>query len=188
MTQTVIDGSAKVLLLRRAPRIEGPYDDEPHDRTHVAIDGSLALAFPASRISSVPLQLVPPAGGVDADIDTRVDLDHQPAPPIPDPRRLVGPVAQAIAEVLTGFRPPQQLSQIATLDVLRLLERNAGRMVPRGVSTPPRPRVCALRLCEPRAGVAEVAAVIDTGPRCRAMALRLEAHQSKWRCTVVRVG
>jgi Family of unknown function (DUF6459) len=184
MTEIQTTGTAKVLLLRRAPRLDGPYDDESHDRAPVAIDGALALAFPPSTATAVPLRLVPPAGGIDDDIDE----GGRDVLPISDPRRLVGPLAQAIAEVLTGFRSPQQLAQVATLDVLRLLERNAGRMVPRGVRTPPRPRVASLRLCEPRAGVAEVAAVIDTGTRCRAMALRLESQQSKWRCTVVRVG
>jgi hypothetical protein len=181
---TEIAGPAKVLLLRRAPRIEGLYDDErPEPGMAVAIDGALALAFPPSTGAAVPLQLVPPAGGVDAP-----EADAPVTGPTTDPRRLAGPLAQAIAEVLTGFRAPQQLAQIATLDVLRLLERNAGRMVPRGVRTPPRPRVSTLRLCEPCAGVAEIAAVIDTGARRRAMALRLEAYRGQWRCTVLRVG
>lgn len=171
-----------MLTLRPAPRFDGPYDDEPSGRPAHVVEGNLALAFPRSTTAAMPLRLVPPAGGVDG---------HESAnaiEPIPDPRRLVGPVAQAIAEVLMGGRAPQQLSEIATLDVLALLERNAGRLVPRGVRVPPRPRVTAIRVCEPRRGVAEVAAVIDTGARKRAMALRLQASQGRWRCTVVRVG
>jgi hypothetical protein len=184
LTDQSDDGQAKVLLLRHAPRIDGPYDDEDHARSPLLIDGSLALAFPASTTVAMPIRLVPPAGGADDHLD-----DHRlPTNPIPDPRRLIGPFAQAVAEVLTGFRAPQQLAQVVTLDVLALLERNAGRLVQRGVRLPPRPRVSSLRLCEPRAGVAEVAAVIDTGTRSRAMALRLEAPNARWRCTVLRVG
>ncbi|HEX3706207.1 MAG TPA: Rv3235 family protein [Mycobacteriales bacterium] len=184
MTDQADAGAAKVLMLRHAPRVDGPYDDETHERSAIVIDGSLALAFPPSMTLTMPLRLVPPAGGV----DTPNDDPSATTAAAPDPRRLIGPLAQAIAEVLTGFRPPQQLAQVATLDVLALLERNAGRMVPRGVRTPQRPRVSSLRLCEPRAGVAEVSAVIDTGVRRRAMALRLEAPNARWRCTVLRVG
>jgi hypothetical protein len=143
----------------------------------------------------MPLQLVPPAGGVDSTPEVVVT----PAERLPDPRRLVGPLAQAIAEVLMGGRAPQQLSEIATLDVLAFLERNSGRLRPRGARVPPRPRVTSLRLCEPRRGVLEIAAVIDTGGRSRAMALRLQVGRQsafysaeqgplRWRCTVVRVG
>jgi hypothetical protein len=41
---------------------------------------------------------------------------------------------------------------------------------------------------QPRAGVAEVCAVIDTSPRRRAIALRLEETEGRWRCTEVQVG
>jgi hypothetical protein len=190
-----------MLLIRKAPRLDGPYDDEPGDRPGAALHGNLALAFPRSTAAAMPLRLVPPAGGVDGVPDEVV----APAEPLPDPRRLVGPLAQAIAEVLMGARPPQQLSEIATLEVLAMLERNAGRLRPRGTGVPRRPRVSSLRLCEPRRGVLEIAAVIDTGERSRAMALRLQvgrhsalyntnafnsAEQAplRWRCTVVRVG
>lgn len=184
-----------VLLLSRAPRLDGPYDDEPGGRLRASVHGSLALAFPRSTAAAMPLRLVPPAGGADAAAEEAVAAVE----PLPDPRRLVGPLAQAVAEVLTGARPPQQLSEIATLEVLGLLERNAGRLRPRGERVPPRPRVTALRLCEPRRGIVEVAAVIDTGGRSRAMALRLQVGRQtalygaergplRWRCTVVRVG
>ena len=178
-----------LLLLRRAPRIDGPYDDERPTRTVTAVDGSLALAFPPSNTSSMPLRLVPPAGGADAGAEAASGEPCRPAPSHAlDPRPLIGPLAQAIAEVLAGFRPPQQLAQAVSFDVLGLLERNAGRLISRGVRSPARPRVTSVRLCEPLVGIAEVAAVIDTGTRRRAMALRLEAPNARWRCTDLRVG
>src|SRR5580698_5430973 len=103
MTQPASKGSATALLRRRAPRLDGPYDDESHDRTPVAIDGTLALAFPPSTAPAVPLRLVPPAGGIDPETESADLPDVRRAQPIPDPRRLAGPLAQAIAEVLTGF-------------------------------------------------------------------------------------
>lgn len=178
---------AKVLTLRRAPRFDGPYDDE-HPDPCLIVDGSLALAFPPSVSSALPLRLVPPAEDPEPSGAHRADR-------ILDPRRVAAPVAQGVAEVLMGVRPPQQLTQITTLDVLAQLERNAGRLAPRvaprvaprGRATA-RPRVSSIRICEPCAGVAEVCAVVDTGRRRRALALRLEAIDGRWQCTVLRVG
>ncbi|HVV77862.1 MAG TPA: Rv3235 family protein [Mycobacteriales bacterium] len=176
---------AQVFGLRRAPRFEGPYDDERPDPPAQMVDGSLALAFPPSVSNALPLRLVPPARAE--------DLAPEPCPPsqVPSPRRFVAPFAQGVAEVLMGVRPPQQLAQAATLDVLGQLERNAGRLAPRlaaRTATRPRPRVSSVRLCEPAEGVAEVCAVVDTGARRRALALRLELIAGRWQCTVLRVG
>jgi hypothetical protein len=75
--------------------------------------------------------------------------------------------------------------------VLGQLERNAGRLAPRAAARNAgrtRPRISSVRLCEPCPGVAEVCAVVDTGVRRRAIALRLEAINGRWQCTVLRVG
>jgi hypothetical protein len=174
---------AKVLTLRRPPRHDGPYDDEHPDSPAQLIDGSLALAFPPSTCTALPLRLVPPA---------RAEVPEpapQPSSGLPSPRRFAAPFAQGVAEVLMGVRPPQQLAQVTTLDVLAQLERNAGRLAPRAFGrSRPRPRVSTVRLCEPAPGIAEVCAVVDTGPRRRALALRLELVAGRWQCTVLRVG
>src|SRR5580704_14637866 len=100
------------LHVRPVPRIDGPFDDERPDPAPPMVDGSLALAFPPPTRVSVPLRLVPPAGGVSpAMAPTRRDL-------LPDPRPWTTRLAQAIAEVLAGARPAGQLSRVATLDVL----------------------------------------------------------------------
>jgi hypothetical protein len=175
---------AKVLTLRRPPRHEGPYDDERPDPPAQMIDGNLALAFPPSVGTALPLRLVPPARAEDP--------EPEAVSPNPNLRRFVAPFAQGVAEVLMGVRPPQQLTQVTTLDVLAQLERNAGRLAPRtsgrSAAPPPRPRISTVRLCEPVPGVAEVCAVVDTGSRRRALALRLELIGGRWQCTVLRVG
>jgi hypothetical protein len=128
------------------------------------------------------LRLVPPAGGVAvASEPTRRDL-------LPDPRPWTARLAQAIAEVLAGARPPAQLSRVATLEVLQLLERNAGRLGARPGAPAQRPVVDSVHVTEPRDGVAEACAVLDTGPRRRALALRLEGRGGGWRCTAIQVG
>jgi hypothetical protein len=184
MTQSPATRPAEPLRLRPVPRIDGPYDDElPEPAT--AVHGSLALAFPAPSRCGVPLRLVPPADGNDSapleDGPTRRDA-------LPDPRPWTARLAQAVAEVLAGARPAAQLSRVATLDVLRLLERSSGRLGARRDCPTRRPVVSSVHVSEPRDGVAEVCAVVDTGPRRRALAMRLEGADGRWRCTALQVG
>lgn len=182
---TVVTNLARrphVFQVRPAPRIDGPYDDERHEPAQPMIDGSLALAFPPPTRTSVPLRLVPPAGGVAVTTEpTKRDL-------LPDPRPWTLRLAQAIAEVLAGARPAGQLSRVATLEVLQLLERGAGRLGARPGARPQRPIVGSVHLSEPRDGVAEACAVVDTGPRKRALALRLKGIDGQWRCTALQIG
>ncbi|MBV9872771.1 MAG: hypothetical protein JO214_19315 [Frankiaceae bacterium] len=170
------------LRLLPVPALDGPYDDERLDPPIPPIDGSLALAFPPPTRVSVPLRLVPPAGGVTLTPEpSRRDL-------LPDPRPWTARLAQAIAEVLAGARPPGQLSRVATLEVLHLLERGAGRLGVRPGAPVQRPVVGSVRVSEPRDGVAEACAVVDTGARKRALAFRLEGSDGQWRCTALQVG
>jgi Family of unknown function (DUF6459) len=170
------------LQVRPVPRIDGPFDDERGEPAAPIVDGSLALAFPPPTRVSVPLRLVPPAGGVSVATEpTRRDL-------LPDPRPWTARLAQAIAEVLAGARPAGQLSRVATLEVLQLLERGSGRLGARPGAPPQRPIVGSVHVSEPRDGVAEACAVVDTGPRKRALALRLEGIDGQWRCTALHIG
>jgi hypothetical protein len=182
MTVIPLERRPRPLHLRPAPRIDGPFDDEDPDPLPPLVDGSLALAFPPPTRVSVPLRLVPPASGAMAeDQPCRRDL-------LPDPRPWTLRLAQVIAEVLAGARPASQLSRVATLDVLGLLERSAGRLGSRAGGPPQRPIVGSVHLSEPTDGVAEACAVVDTGIRKRALALRLEGHDGQWRCTAVQIG
>jgi hypothetical protein len=170
------------LHLRPVPRLDGPFDDERRDPSPPMVDGSLALAFaPPTRVS-VPLRLVPPAGDLTPAVSpTRRDL-------LPDPRPWTARLAQAIVEVLAGARPASQLSRVATLDVLQLLERGSGRLGARPGAPPQRPIIGSVHVSEPRDGVAEACAVVDTGLRKRALALRLEGVNGQWRCTALHIG
>jgi hypothetical protein len=46
----------------------------------------------------------------------------------------------------------------------------------------------SIRVCEPADGVAEVSAVVQIGPRFRAMAARLEGLDGRWRCVRLQLG
>jgi hypothetical protein len=159
------------------PRVDGPYDDEQPEPAPPLVDGSLALSFPPPCRVTVPLRLVPPA-----------ECGPRPRATLPDARRASLRLARALAEVLAGARPPQQLCEVASLDVMQQLERNAGRLLGPRSGPPAQPRVLSVHVSEPGSGVAEACAVIDTGPRRRALAFRVEIVRGNWRCTAVHVG
>ena len=176
---TLVDADGPVLRLLPAPRIDPPYDDEMPSPDPV-VDGTLALAFPSAPLL-LPLRLVPP---VDPEDD---DADDQPPPG--DARQWSGRLAQAVVEVLAGVRAAAQLSRFATFEVLEQLERATGRLGGRPGGAPARrPAVVNVRVCQPNAYACEVAAVIDTGGRHRALAVRLDADHGRWRCTSLHLG
>ncbi len=115
---------------------------------------------------------------------------------LPDPRPLAGELARAVVEVLAGDRPVGQL-------LTRLDSRTYGQLSARapapatapipararaGIHPTDRPRVCTVHVSHPAAGVAEITARVQTNGRSRAVALRLEEWQGRWRCSAVDVG
>jgi hypothetical protein len=186
MTAATVGASTPSLRLLPAPAFDPPYDDEVANPVPI-IDGTLALAFPVTA-SPIPLRLVPPAGGPGTETG---DRSHAPADvQLPDAKAWTHRLAQAIVEVLAGARSAAQLSPFASLEVLEHLERVVGRLGGRSTNGQPvrRPTVASLRVCEPRPGVVEAAAVVATGGRRRAVALRLEGVNGRWRCTALQIG
>lgn len=160
--------SAAPVSLRPAPRREPPFDDEiglrlvgPHDRR---------LPFGQRR---------------------------QPTPrPAPEPRRtLPDPEGWArrlllgVIEIAAGRRPMQQLTALLSPAVAAGLredfERAARRQSPHWTRAA---TVRSVHASEPADGVAEVCATLAAGRRVRAVALRLEQRDGRWRCTKLQVG
>jgi hypothetical protein len=167
--------TASLLRLVPAPPHDPPYDDELPPSA-APVTGNLALAFPPADPTVVPLRLVPPA------------VAAAPSGDLPDPRRWAGRLAQAIAEVLCGSRPPAQLYAHASLAVIQQLERASSVARRRdGRPTGPAPRVESVQVCCPCPDVAEAAAVIDTGARRRALAVRMESRGGRWQCTALQL-
>ena len=98
-------------------------------------------------------------------------------------------------EVVSGVRPVSQLVRWTTAAVYDELGARVTRPVAatgagsRTIATTRLAEVVrSIRVSEPRDGVAEVCAIVQQGPRCRAIALRLEGIDGRWQCTALQIG
>jgi Family of unknown function (DUF6459) len=99
---------------------------------------------------------------------------------------LVTAVVRPLLEVLEGRRPLRQLSALlepAVRDRLELMLSPGARRVRNSDL-----RLHKVRVCQPDAAAIEACAVVQAGPRFRAIALRLERHGPRWTCTALRLG
>ncbi|HLU71100.1 MAG TPA: Rv3235 family protein [Nonomuraea sp.] len=96
---------------------------------------------------------------------------------LPDERRLRH-LGQALAEVLSGRRPPETVADRLTDQAYRELVR-AGRMI----DTPRPPFVGVPHVKEPRDGAVEMCLMVHGGERDHVLALRLERRGVQWLCT-----
>ncbi|GAA3471434.1 Rv3235 family protein [Nonomuraea roseola] len=135
------------------PVPDPPYDGErraPEPATH----GSLALAPAAPR----PLVWGPPGS-------------------VPDERHLRH-LGQALAEILTGRRPPETVADRLTDRAYAELVR-AGRMIVTGS----RPLVGRPHVKQPKEGAVEMCLLMHCGERHHVLAVRLERRGVQWLCT-----
>lgn len=119
---------------------------------------------------------------------------HQPASTstLPDPRPLVENLTRCVIEVLAGARDLEQISRWVTDDVYRhLLKRvvlSARARQARGQKAMrPAFTIGSTNLCEPRDGAVEAVVIVHGKARSRAVALRLEGLDRRWRATAINV-
>ena len=172
MTQALSQPAARTLRLVPAPDREPPFDDEiapARLRLVSAWDRPLPFEDLASAARPRPVPEV---------------LDGPDLPP-PDQwgRRLL----IALLETAAGRRPINQLARHMTLAVLTGLRGDpaaTARLAPQR-----RPgSVRTVRCSRPAPEVAEFSAVIQVGPRYRAVAARFEAYNDSWRCVRLQIG
>jgi hypothetical protein len=162
---------ATVVTVRPAPRREPPFDDEL--RAEPMPIGARDQRLPFETVRRAASTLPPPR--------TATDL---PDPVLWGRRLLIG-----IIETAGGRRPLQQLGALLSPGVAtglgahfeRAAQRNTRHWTHEAV-------VRSVRGTEPAHGVAEVCATVEAGTRVRAVALRLEAHEGRWRCTRLQLG
>ncbi|MEU7987381.1 Rv3235 family protein [Streptosporangium canum] len=148
-----------------SPSAEPPYDDErPAGDVPAAppyVQGALALAYD-------PEPVEPPV---------RRPLIWGPPGAVPDDRRLRA-LGQAVAEILSGRRPPSSVSAHMT-------ERTHAELVRSGkiINCTRPPLVGTPHVSQPKDGVVEMCVLVHCGDRPRVLALRLERKGVQWLCT-----
>ncbi|TYB34980.1 hypothetical protein FXF50_25770 [Micromonospora sp. AP08] len=111
----------------------------------------------------------------------------------PEAARAAHRFVRTFLEIVNGYRPPGQLRPLclpeAAARVAAELTRAARRAGPaRRRTARPVLQLRRLRVCEPRAGAVEAAAVLaGAGGASWAVALRLEHRRGTWLCTVLTV-
>lgn len=155
-----------------------------------------------SVASSAPRALVRPAtsraGATPARANGRIDpvdfFGPQPtaSAELPDPRPLIENLTRCVIEVLAGARELEQLLRWVSDDVYRLLLRrvvlSARARQARGERVA-RPAISlgSVMICSPRDGVVEATVIVHGRGRSRAVALRLEGLDRRWRATAIHV-
>jgi Family of unknown function (DUF6459) len=94
---------------------------------------------------------------------------------------------QVALEVIAGLRPPGQLLRWTSEEVQSALQRRHALALRTG-GQPRRSRVRSVHVSTPVEGVAEVAAVVGDGVRCKAVAFRMEGGHEHWQVTVLDLG
>ena len=119
---------------------------------------------------------------------------HQPTSTssLPNPAPLIENLTRCVIEILAGARDLDQISRWVTDDVYRhLLKRvvlSARARQAKGQSaTRPNFTIGTTIVCEPRDGVVESVVIVRGKARTRAVALRLEGMDQRWRATAINV-
>jgi hypothetical protein len=126
--------------------------------------------------------------------DDDAEPQQTPRAHLPEPTPWGGRLVQGILEVLSGVRPISQLVRWTTADVYdSILTRAQHRSQMMSELRQIGPQrfaevVRSVHVSEPTDGVAEVCAIVQQGPRCRAIALRLEGIDGRWQCTALQIG
>ncbi|WP_155369673.1 Rv3235 family protein [Catellatospora vulcania] len=165
---TALAVAAGSVRIHRAPPLDPPFDDELRPTTY-------------RPVRPEPREVIPPEAVAGAS---------------PECHTAALRFLNLCLELFNGFRSPSQLRPLLRVteanDVLEELSRGLRRLaalrqtVP--ASAPRRPvRRRQLRTCEPRPGVAEVAAVLSDGRSTWSVAYRLERDAANWRCTALTV-
>lgn len=111
---------------------------------------------------------------------------------LPNPQPLVENLTRCVIEILAGARDLEQVARWVTDDVYRhLLKRTvlSARARQAKGQSPVRPSFTlgSTTLCEPTDGVVEAVVIVRGKARTRAVAVRLEGLDSRWRATAINV-
>ncbi|MCL2516185.1 MAG: Rv3235 family protein [Microbacteriaceae bacterium] len=111
---------------------------------------------------------------------------------LPDPTPLITNLVRCVVEILAGARDLEQISRWVTDDVFHRLSRRVSfasraRTLKGAPAQRPRFSIMSIRTSEPAAGVVEATVIVQMPQRVRAIALRLEGLDRRWRATSISV-
>jgi hypothetical protein len=118
-------------------------------------------------------------------------FDSQPTPrsELPDPTATIEKLALLGCEIIAGVRSVDQIGRWVTEDVYRVLAERSVAVRQTRSRTEPRQRphisVGLTVVTEPRDGVVEGVSLVRIGPRTRAMCIRLEGLDHRWRASAL---
>jgi len=111
---------------------------------------------------------------------------------LPNPQPLLENLTRCVIEILAGARDLEQISRWVSDDVYRhLLKRvvlsTRARQATGKVVRRPTFSIGSTSIYEPRDGVVEAVVIVHGRARTRAVALRLEGLDNRWRATAINV-
>lgn len=117
---------------------------------------------------------------------------HSPTTELPDPGPLLENLTRCVVEILAGARELEQIARWVSDDVYRhLLKRvvlsSRARQARGDRVVRPSFSIGSRVVCEPRDGVVEATVVVLGRARARAVAIRLEGLDRRWRATAIHV-
>lgn len=168
------------LRLRRSPAVEPPRWEPP-----VATGRLRALPAPAHVQEQFPLRA---AARPIWPVPTLGDEVITPSDQLPCPAALAHRLVQAAVDVVRGLRPATQVLRWTTPEVYSQLRQRARAELQDPRVAGRRPVVRSVRTCRNGASGVEVAAVVLDGGRARAVAVRLDGVDGRWRMTALEMG
>jgi hypothetical protein len=178
--------------LRAAPALEPPYDDDTPPPAAVGAPAALRVIPGLSGVTELPFERIRGrlqlAGRRISDDDPFFAPQPTPRTALTDPAQHGARILRAVFEILGRRRPLNQLLPWTSEDVYEEVTAWVYRAM-RADPSPPSPpdSVRSVRVSEPADGVAELTAVVHLQGRVRAVVLRLEGVDGRWRCTLLRL-
>ncbi len=154
--------------------------------------GEEASGRPDSALSAQEADARDRAGRARFDSDDFFGAQPASTAALPDPTPLLENLTRCVIEVLAGARDLEQLARWVSDDVYRhLLKRvvlsTRARRARAQKATRPSFTIGSTSVFEPRDGVVEAVVIVHGRARTRAVAIRLEGLDSRWRATAINV-